>query len=76
MTAPALTVTVRGPVAIVRGPLAHRVRLVVAPDATWSRSGRGYVIPAAAVPDALAYAQSRHALAVLTRPATRSENDR
>lgn len=68
-TAPDLYVTVRGDLALVRGPGAERaVRMaLVEGAASWSRSGRGWVIEAADVPDVLAWAQSSRLLAVISQ---------
>jgi hypothetical protein len=63
---PTVYVTIRGDLALVRGDDAERVATMVCTDPPWSRSGRGWVIPAAAAVDVVAYAQSAHLLAVVS----------
>ena len=66
---PAVYVTLRGDLALVRGVEAERAAHLVSPPENlpqWSPGGRGWVIPAALVSDVLAYAQDAHLLAVVS----------
>ena len=68
-SAPDLYVTIRGALALLRGPEAERATRVALGDGagTWSRSGRGWVIAAGAVPDVLAWAQASRLLAAVSQ---------
>jgi hypothetical protein len=64
---PAIFVTVRGSLALVRGYEAERAcRMISQAGPAWSDNGRGWVISADAIPDLLAYAQAHHLLAVVS----------
>jgi hypothetical protein len=62
---PVVYINVRDTVALVRGPEAYAVASKVA-DPIYSKSGRGWCIPATAVDDALAYCESSRLLAVVS----------
>ncbi len=64
---PSIYVTVRGDLALVRGWEAERgVRMISDVSLGWSDAGRGWVIPASAVADLLAYGQQNHLLIVVS----------
>lgn len=63
---PDLFVTLRGGKALVRGRVADDIRMLVCPDALWSRGGRGWVVTAGQAEDVLAYCQSLRLLVIVT----------
>jgi|GEM_PF-2780415 len=74
MSRPDLFVTTRGSQALLRGVEAQRIARLVAPEGhppRWTDLGRGWVIPADRIDDAVAYAQHAHLLAITTRQAGR-----
>jgi len=60
-----ITLDQRG-IALLRGDGAHQAVQALGLTATWSRFGRGWVLEHRHVPDVVAYAQSRHELAVVS----------
>lgn len=75
---PSLFVTVdadRG-LALVRGPSARQVTWLLAGDVRrWSRSGRGWVVPAAAVPDIRTYGEEFRELCVVSQRKRNSDEE-